>query len=67
MAYTIMINEEQRKALIVALSAAGVGDNSEQPLQYWVDMLTDLPEIDQGQVFECSPGEKRQMLHGFCL
>lgn len=69
MAYTIMISEEQRLALVEVLKAADVkwttgprqggGTVEEAPLEYWVDMLEDLPHVEKN-------GD-RGMVHGFCL
>lgn len=62
MAYQILVSEEQRVALIEALRAAGLGGSSsvgpEAPLEYWVEMLIDLPAVEAA-----NPGS----LHGFCL
>lgn len=53
-AYTIMISEEQRKALLKVL----LGSCTEPALKYWPEMLEELPEIEKQY-----PG----VLHGFCL
>lgn len=60
-AYTLMINEEQRVALLAVLKTcdAGVSDNEvDEPLAYWQDMLTNLPAEEAS-----APG----VTHGFCL
>ncbi len=55
--YDIIINEEQRVALHKLLDALGpLGDD--HALQYWADMLQDLPNDEMA-----SPGVR----HGFCL
>lgn len=55
--FTIIINEAQRAALLVLIATAGA-DKPDMPLEYWVGMLTGLPN-DELQ----NPG----CLHGFCL
>lgn len=57
MSYHIQINDEQRLALLELLSK--VDTNSENnPLEYWVEMLTELPAIE---------AENPGITHGFCL
>lgn len=47
MSYTIAINEEQRLALMKVISDLSVDpEDEDHPLQYWVDMLDDLPESE---------------------
>lgn len=68
-----MINDEQRLALIELLKAAdlrfttgprcGGGAVEEAPLEYWIDMLQELPDDDDGVIYE----SKHRMIHGFCL
>lgn len=57
-AYEIMINEDQRVALLELVQNALHLTGRDQPLEYWADMLKGLPadEIE-------SPG----VTHGFCL
>lgn len=55
--FTIIINEDQRVALLELIKAAGA-DQPDAPLEYWVGMLTSLPNDELA-----SPG----CLHGFCL
>lgn len=67
-AYTIQINETQRKALFELISSeAGRAilkasehrdDHETQALDYWESMLTRLPQ-DEAEYPRC--------LHGFCL
>lgn len=60
-AYHIMINEAQREALehvLGGLVKPEVVTDTDMPLQYWVDMLKDLPS---------SEAEHPGTLHGFCL
>jgi hypothetical protein len=56
--YTIIINEEQRVAILELIKAAKLADAPGQPLEYWEAMLANLPaeELD-------TPG----VHHGFCL
>lgn len=47
MSYTIVINEEQRLALLKVISDLNIDlEGDDHPLQYWVDMLDDLPESE---------------------
>lgn len=56
MAYTIAINDDQRQALIDLIRPLGdLPDN--HPLQFWNDILTNLPTQEKE-----TPG----VLHGFC-
>lgn len=73
--WTIMINNEQRLAIIEVLkrsdlkytgSPAYLGD-SEPPLAYWIEMLQQLPEVDKGELFEPAAGVKYRIVNGFCL
>lgn len=57
--YRLQISEAQRAALLEVLSThpeLAKHTAADQPLEYWVDMLTDLEKCDDWQ-----------MLHGFCL
>lgn len=54
MAYTIMINEDQRIDLLEMIKKNG----ETEALEYWEGMLSDLPKEEAE-----SPG----ILHGFCL
>lgn len=63
--YTIMINEEQRQALLAILKASerGLSDETQitgepEPLVYWQSMLQGLPEHEK----TCP-----KAIHGFCL
>jgi hypothetical protein len=59
MPYTIIISEEQRVALLQLISNSSFDlRGRDQPLEYWVDMLTDLPKVESE-----NPG----VHHGFCL
>lgn len=60
MAYQIMINEEQRLALIEILANLPTNhyETAGAPLEFWTAMLEELPEIEAKH-----PG----VLHGFCL
>lgn len=57
--YTLRISEDQRQALLKTLQFAGPAlQRQGEPLEYWLDMLTELPKVE-----EESPG----IIHGFCL
>lgn len=58
--YTIIISEEQRKALLEVLTGAAVEEHmgNNLPLEYWDEMLDRLPK-DEAE----TPGTH----HGFCL
>lgn len=60
MKYLLMINEEQRKALLEVLTGAEPEEHSgkDQPLEYWVAMLEGLPKQE---------AESPSVIHGFCL
>jgi hypothetical protein len=57
MAFSILISDEQRLALIDVLAAVP-SEGPGAPLEYWTSMLRDLPKVEAE-----SPG----VLHGFCL
>lgn len=52
--YTIIIDEDQRQALLDLLNQ----DQPDPRLEYWVEMLTELPDMEAA-----NPG----IHHGFCL
>lgn len=55
--YTISINEAQRKALLEVIHAMDA-DRADAPLEYWVNMLSELPRNE---------AEHPGITHGFCL
>jgi hypothetical protein len=55
--YELVINEEQRQALLFVIQTHGL-DMPDTPLEYWDAMLTELPQVEVA-----NPG----VLHGFCL
>lgn len=57
-AYTIMISEEQRAALLDLLNANSKVDDEGLPLEFWIGMLTELPAVE---------AKHPRVLHGFCL
>jgi hypothetical protein len=57
MTYNILINDDQRRALIYIITKTGY-DNEGSPLEHWLDILADLPK-DEAE----NPG----FLHGLCL
>jgi hypothetical protein len=59
--YVIMINEEQRQALLTLCKRECPDDD--HPLCFWVEMLEGLPIDETG---ECS-ADGAPMIHGFCL
>lgn len=59
MAYRIMINEQQRLALLELVKTIDQSTlTDEDPLKYWVEMLEQLPQDE---------AEQPRCLHGFCL
>lgn len=56
--YEIMINEAQRLALVEILKRNSTDTLDDAPLEYWVEMLTNLPRDEAAH-----PG----VTHGFCL
>lgn len=58
MAFTIMISDEQRLALLALIDSAPAVSALDAPLEYWPAMLAELPAVEADH-----PG----CLHGFCL
>ncbi len=60
MTYTLMIDEDQRVALLDLIKAAAPleAPGADHPLAYWENMLVELPAHEAE-----APG----CLHGFCL
>lgn len=75
--FLIMINEEQRKALLELIKErqddqdfddviTDEGNTIEHPLKYWAGMLEDLPKEDNTWL-NPKTGKRELMTHGFCL
>ncbi len=60
MTYNIIIDDAQRLALLALLekSQTGLNTDDSDPLQYWQDMLRELPDMEK---------QDPKIQHGFCL
>jgi len=56
--YTIIISEDQRKALHAIINANPAMTAENMPLEYWLAMLANLPKDET---------ESPEVIHGFCL